>query len=412
MKDLKQSFLSKWIVRALMIAMLVATPRTQAEAPVTGEKTAKPTEAEIRLQSLRRSVESATDIKIILDRYARFIEQNKESSAGKDAERDVASWKDRLAKGMVKVGTRWVMPAEREALKGKSRATAIEARNLMIQERGPEADALVRRALEEDPANPGALYLNGVSLYNQNQKPAAKKCFEAVALAMPSDGPTLNNLAVIQWNVEQPAVAMKLYDRAMTASRVNKAILQNVAEAINVMPANQKTTIVASNAMRNYETQLTVLAKKMAQEGLHPWGARWVDQATLTRLEALEKEIHAKVTALSADYNKVSKQSVDINNDIEANKRTMQQMQNATTYRDAKGVTQNRPLSPQYYVLERRNDQLAANRLPLFQKMSELQSQATLAEREMPIQKYTMMQSLIGPEGMPVTTAGPATKPN
>lgn len=403
-----------WRVGCAIVGTLFAgVPAAVAQTPVGGEKVVRPTETETRLQSLRRSVENATDIKIILDRYARFIEQYKESPVAKEAERDAATWKDRQAKGMVKVGPRWVTPAERETLKAKARATAIEARDAMVQLRMAEGEALVRQALEEDPANIGATYLNGLLLYGQNQKAAAKKCFEAVAAVVPLEGPTLNNLAVIQWGFSQPSLAMKLYEQAMVASRMNKEILRNAAEAINALPPNQKTTIVAKNAIRVYDTQQEQLAKKLEQEGLYPWGATWVDQATLTRLQGVEKQVQLKVSALSIDYDKVQKQVDDLDKDVEANEKAMRIMESATSYRDAKGVTQTRPLPPRYYEVQSLNNKLAIDRSALLRKQNDLRSQATLAEQEIPIKKFSLAQKLIGPEGMPVppATAGATTKP-
>lgn len=410
-----QITISRLISCALALVWYATVPAAHAQTPVASEKIKRPTEIESRLQSLRRSVENATDIKGILDRYARFIEQYKESPVAKDAEKDMAMWKDRLANGQVKVGKKWVTPAEREILKAKALGTAIEARDAMIQVRMAEAEAMVLRALEEDPANVGAIYLNGVILYGQNQKQAAKKCFETVAVAVPLEGSTLNNLAVIQSDLSQPSLAIKLYDQAMLASRMNKQILHNVAEALNTMPLNQKTTIVSQNAIRVFETQQAQLIKKMEEKGLSPWGASWVDQAMLAKLQAVEKQIQEKVKVISGEYDKVQLQINTVNADVKSNERTMQLLQAATSYRDAKGVQRDRPLSPQYYVLERRNADLANELEAMFQRKAEFSNRATQAEQEMPVRKFTGSQLLIGAEGMPVPSpkAGilPTTKP-
>src|SRR5258706_5415634 len=56
-----------------------------------------------RLASLRRSVEALSDPKMIVDRYEKFIEQNKDASIAQDAKKDLAEWRDRLAQKKVKV---------------------------------------------------------------------------------------------------------------------------------------------------------------------------------------------------------------------------------------------------------------------------------------------------------------------
>src|SRR5258706_10032717 len=157
------------------IAAVLSASALPAPAQPAGGNAPPPAEIESRLQSLRRSTENTTDIKAILDRYARFIEQYKDSPSAKEAERDVATWRERLEKGMVKVGTKWVRPAEREALKAQGLITAEKAREAMLRERTREADKLLDQALEEDPGNVSATYLRGLVLYNQNQVPAARK---------------------------------------------------------------------------------------------------------------------------------------------------------------------------------------------------------------------------------------------
>src|SRR5438270_9144268 len=50
-----------------------------------GTKVPGAAEAESRLNSLRRSVENSTDIKGVLEKYARFVEQNKDTAVGREA---------------------------------------------------------------------------------------------------------------------------------------------------------------------------------------------------------------------------------------------------------------------------------------------------------------------------------------
>ena len=74
-----------------------------------------------RLASLRRSVENVTDVKSIIERYMRFIDQNKESPIAKEAEHDLATWRERLDKGMVKVGSRGSDPDQKKLIKSWER---------------------------------------------------------------------------------------------------------------------------------------------------------------------------------------------------------------------------------------------------------------------------------------------------
>jgi tetratricopeptide (TPR) repeat protein len=404
------------------------TPGASTTGPAAATPPAASSEVDARLASLRRSVENLSDIKMVLDRYARFIDQYKQTPAAREAERDVAMWRERQDKGMVKVGSQWVTPAEREGLKKKGQATAQEARDALLEAKAKEAEALIARALEEDPGNISATYLKGVLLCQQGQLPQARKYFEAVAVAgggaassttKPSPSvAALNNLAVIQWRTapDSPAMAMGFYEKAMNAAPLDVRILHNVAEAINALPANQRSTVVAQNAIRLFESQQAVLLKKMEQDGMHPWGSSWVDEPTLARLEAADKAIQKQVAALSGEYDKLQKTVNDASADIEGNKRTMQLYVNASHHTDSKGRAYDTPLPAEYYNLQRKNDGLQNTLTSLRSQQMALRSQATAAQRTLPLQKYSGVQKLLGAEatpGMPPPPAkGATTRPS
>jgi len=174
---------------------------SKVEGIEIGKSTARnaPAVAADRLGSLRRSVEPLTDLKQIIDRYRAFIENNKGTPAAKDAEADLATWQDRLNRGLVKVAGKWVTPEERTQLAGKANDFTEQGRLLLKQARIKEAEAPLQTALDYDPQNAAALYLMGVSLFQQEKLVPARKQFEAVQQIMPEHPATLNNLAVIVW---------------------------------------------------------------------------------------------------------------------------------------------------------------------------------------------------------------------
>src|SRR5262245_51667829 len=65
---------------------------------LTGRGDAKDAAAE-KLASLRRSVEAFNDPKVVVDRYEKFVEANKNTPALADAMRDLATWHERVEKG-------------------------------------------------------------------------------------------------------------------------------------------------------------------------------------------------------------------------------------------------------------------------------------------------------------------------
>ena len=133
-----------------------------------------------RLASLRRAVENVRDIKTILSRYDTFLQQNPDSPAAKEAQADLDLWRDRAARGLVKVGANWVTPQEQAVVQRRMIGVAEGVRKAMKDGRLKEAGTVLDHALADDPQNISLLYLRGVLLYRLEQLPASRKAFEAV----------------------------------------------------------------------------------------------------------------------------------------------------------------------------------------------------------------------------------------
>src|SRR2546421_44950 len=118
-----------------------------------------------KLASLRRSVEALSDLKLIIDRYEKFIEQNKDlPNVVEDGKKDLALWKARQARGMVKVGTKWVDAAE------KAQMQQMAAMNLYLQ-------AMQAMPLNKELLNNVAEALNGLTP-EQRKSPIAQKVYK------------------------------------------------------------------------------------------------------------------------------------------------------------------------------------------------------------------------------------------
>jgi hypothetical protein len=399
------------LVAGSLVAGIVRTPR-----PAFADGTISAVELDSRLQSLRRSAENATDVKAVLDRYARFIEQYKDTPAAKEAERDVALWRERQGKGMVKVGASWVTPGERQTLKSQATSVAAEARDALLAKRTKDAEALVHKALGGDPANPSACYLNGLLLYGQAQLQPSRKAFEAALAGGAQDAATYNDLAVVLWKCNQQSLALPMFEKAMLASPGNGEVLHNVAEAVNSLPPNQRTTVVAQNAIRLYEVQQQELARRMQQEfGLHAWGSQWVDDSTLAQLAAAQKQIDAKLLTLSGQFDEVRKQADQAATDIANNNRVIQQIEQNSKYVDSKGITHQKPYPSLYFELKKQNDDLTSQKNSLDSKMATIRFDAERTRESLPLKKYGTPLLLIGAEltpGLPpVEATVSATQP-
>ncbi len=218
---------------------------------------------------------------------------------------------------------------------------------------------------------------------------------------MAEHAPTLNNLAVVLWRQNQFAGALNYYDKAMLASPMNTVILNNVAEALNATPAAQKGTPVEKKARRHFDEQDARLQEKMRQTGLLRWGATWVAQNDMDRLLAIQKEADARRAALSNEYDAARGEIERIGKEIEANNRTLRNIEADTWMRDADGRYIRLPYPSIYYELQRDNQRLAGARVELLAKLDSLRAAARQVEEKYPVQRYRGVQQLIGAEGAP-----------
>jgi tetratricopeptide (TPR) repeat protein len=361
------------------------------------------------LASLRRSVGALSDLNVIIARYERFVEQNKDAPAVADARKDLAEWRDRQARGLVRVGGQWVTAEERAGMQEKALAVADAARDLLKQNRLRDADATVTKALQADPNNPSALYLKGLILFRQDQIPAARKAFEQVREAMPDHGPALNNLAVIQWRQNQQVAALNTYLLAMQAMPMNKELLNNVAEALNALPESQRNSQAAQKVYRLWAEQDTQLQQQMMPLGWYRWGSGWVDKAQYEKLQAAEKEVKDKIAKMEQDFADAQAKVDTIDAQVKQNRDAMRAMEQSRFQYDASGRLVSFPLPPQYWDYDRANRRLDVQRQEQVALLDALRAKAQVVRQQLPQAKFSGVQLAIGVEGTPAVA--PAGRP-
>ena len=366
------------------------------------------------LASLRRSVEALTDINQIIERFERFVANTKDQAVLTDANKDLATWRERRDKGYIKQGTSWVTPEEAEKLRGKSLSTTAEAREQLRAGRVAEAESLLQQALNEDPTNPAALYLRGLMLYRADKLVDARKAFEAVNKSVERHAPTLNNLAVIVARQNQHGPALVFYDEAMQAQPVNKFILDNVADQLGTMPEDARKGKAVERVIRRFTEQDLILQQQLGPQGWFRWGSTWVDQKTLDELKAAEKEIKERIGAMESEFEGNKRRIGEIENTIRSNEREMQEMKSRSIWRDRDGRMHYMPLPHAYYDMQRENQNLRDEQVRLQVRFDQLRAEARQTQAQLPTPRFTGVQHVVGAEGTPLLPppAGPpATSP-
>jgi len=380
----------------------------------TSQPTTLPDADTENLASLRRSVESIDNIDQILQRYQRFIDSRPSDKVLRDAQADIAMWNDHKAGGLVKFDGEWVTAAERDERMKQSLAMVEEARTLMRQGREKDADPILLRAMEVDPENPAAMFLRGVRAYAQNQLPVARKCFEMTRDALPNHGPSLANLAVILWRQDAIMPAVNYYDQAMAASPGERAILNNVAEAMQLVPSRFRDEPPIARMTERFVAQDHALQESLKEQGLYRWGSTWVDDKQMEMLSSAEADIREKLNEIEQQFDRVQSRIDRIDEDIEANKREMRRLEATSYYRDREGRLVRKSLPSVYYDIKEDNEQLLVERKEQEARLDEFRAAAKAVESRLPVPRYTGVQKILGVEYAPILVNAaekPATQP-
>jgi tetratricopeptide (TPR) repeat protein len=378
-------------------------------ASIELKASASPAASMERLGSLRRAVENISDINLIIQRYESFLTQSAGSPAATAAQGDLDEWRDRQSRGLVKVGTHWVTPQERAEIQGRANGVADQLRSTIKQGRLKEAATVLDQALADSPQNISLLYLRGVLDYREEQLPPSRKAFEAVIAQASDHAPSLNNHAVILWRQNALIAALNDYDAAMLAAPVSREILDNVAEALNALPENQRKGTVVAKVIRHFKEQDEELQKKMAAKGLTRWGATWVTDAEADKLAAQEKEIQSHLDQMSHDFDALTARIASIDRTLASDQQEIVTIQAESVTQDAQGHIIRLPLPQRYYDLGNEITSLQAERASRVSQQEQMRRDAKVEQQKLPVPKYAGIQKIIDVDGMPVMGPPPPT---
>lgn len=366
---------------------------------LSGSGTPTPLEAEGRLYSLRKSVENASEPATVIDRYERFIAQHEGTKIVDEARKDLAVWKDRLQRGLVRAGDEWMTQAQLARVREASLEKVSEARRLIKDGELKAAEKLVDQVLRVDPDNVSALYLRGLLAFADRKAPAARRSFERVVELLPKHAPTLNNLAVVLWRQNQHVAALNRYDEAMTASPADGQILDNVAEALHALPKNVRKNAAAERVSKRFAEQDADLQQRLAPMGLYRLGSGWVSGDQIEAYLSIQKKVMDQLDVMAADYDESLKHIQGIDRAIAENEQEMDQVADIE-YRDER--TGLRYRSPRYEALSDENARLVLERDRRKERLEAIRSAARDVKRQLPETPYTGEQRPIGLEGTPL----------
>jgi hypothetical protein len=205
----------------------------------------------------------------------------------------------------------------------------------------------------------------------------------------------------------------------MTTEPENRQILDNVAEALELLDEKAAQSRQAEEVRQLFLSQDAALRQAMAERGLYRWGSTWVNRTQLDELEAMEQQIQQKVAELAREHNKIENEVASIELKHKVNEDVIQRMEaNRTVVRD--GKIYQLPLPPEYYDVLAEQRDLVVQRDALLREMTALETQAQQERGRFPTPPYKGHLEPIGEDGVPVrlppqgspgAATGPATQP-
>lgn len=407
-----------WTITAADGAVTTVPPSQVVKVELTGNQSAA---AADKLASLLRALEAEPDIDQIVARLERFAAANPNTPAADQATREAALYRERKAKGMQRIGGRWLSPDQHAAMLGELSGRIENAVSLAAGAQWRDAEAAVDEILALDARNISALYLQGLILYQQDKIIPARKAFEAVNAQIADHAPTLNNLAVIAYRQNQHGVALNLYEQAMAAVPKDRPILDNVAEALHELSQDEqgRRMPILKRLERTFQQQDEALAVEMLRENLYRWGATWVDRPTYERLLAEERRIAERVAQLDAARREAEREVLVIQDRIVATEQSIRRVEADRYAYATDGTLLVMPLPAAYYDLQRDLAVLRGDRLRAIAAVDAAKADIRAAQQELPVPRFSGVQRLIGPEGTPVERPAapaadgpPATEPS
>ena len=226
-----------------------AVPTEEASTPAAA--TSPPPQKQTLSQLLNLSGRLRTASEVVIA-YKLFL-QNEQivKSDRKAAEEQLPVWEERAKKNMVRVGSRWLDPAEANDLKRQVRQLVEEAMRLL--EVGQD-EAAIKKCVKASKLDPDAILADfllglGYALVACDAKDANRHFAECVRRD-PQHVSALNNLALSEVRLRQYTQALAHWQAALKVAPAAPEIIQNLGRLLHL--ANQRRILLPTEVQRQF----------------------------------------------------------------------------------------------------------------------------------------------------------------
>lgn len=226
-----------------------AVPTEEASTPAAA--TSPPPQKQTLSQLLNLSGRLRTASEVV--RAYKLFLQNEQivKSDRKAAEEQLPVWEERAKKNMVRVGSRWLDPAEANVLKLQVRQLIEEAMRLL--EVGQD-EAAVKKCVKASKLDPDAILADfllglGYALVACDAKDANRHFAECVRRD-PQHVSALNNLAISEVRLRQYTQALAHWRAALKVAPAAPEIIQNLGRLLHL--AKQRRILLPTEVQRQF----------------------------------------------------------------------------------------------------------------------------------------------------------------
>ncbi|MEM6315170.1 MAG: tetratricopeptide repeat protein [Planctomycetota bacterium] len=356
-------------------------------------------DVDVQLTNLRRSVEPLDDLALIIERYRDFLARHPDADAARE---ELALWEQWQAEGRVRFNDDWVTPDEQRRRATENLEAINEIRGLVKSGQSKQAMRLVRDRLRENPREVSSHYMLGLLQTRAGNLAAARRSFEEAAELAPGHAPTANNLAVVLVKQNQYPRALLFLGQALRDAPDTKSLLDNAAELLELTPADRRDTEVFAVVKKQFETQDAILGARLAQQGWHRFGSKWIDAEAFAEIERQRALIAEKIAALEADFTMTSQRITAVEREIAEAEVTLEDIRRNSLRRLEDGRIVQLPLPDVYFEIEREQQRDERDLTDLRNRIGLLREEAQRVRAQLPQPLFDGELKLIGADGVPV----------
>jgi hypothetical protein len=245
-------------------------------------------------------IQNSADLGAILQLHQKFLAKYAAQPAATEAKLSLEKYQTLVAQHAVKFRSQWMSP---DAVAAQQRQWTVEAQAATSDFNASRFDAAFNDAsvaLKTNPQNPMAETILGLTAYAKNNLNLARQTFTKLSTEDPDNLLALNNLAIVSFDLKSADAALHFYLRALAIKSDNRLLLDDIAYGLNSYANKRDQTFQQLSArFRKADAAMQLV---MGADGLFRVGSTWVDQKTLTTLQANLQSIQNALNAADAQY--------------------------------------------------------------------------------------------------------------